>query len=124
MATSTTSLKPSSFMAFFSFSGVICGPNCPTKAGRHDGNDPVSPFDGVDQLEDLPLVGNGAEGAVDNAHPAGDAFVIVDFCPPQLVGADGVHPAGLGAGPFHFENGPVRADVLAAAALDAFGSGR
>lgn len=33
MATSTTSSKPRSFMAFFSFSGVILGPNWPTKAG-------------------------------------------------------------------------------------------
>ena len=75
------------------------GPNWPTKAGRHAAITSVPALDGVDQLENLALVSNGGEGAVDQAHAAGDALVIVDLGPAELVGADGVHAAGRGAGP-------------------------
>ena len=74
---------------------------------------------GVDDLEDLALVGDGGEGAVDQAHAAGDALVVVDLGPAQLVGADGVHAAGGGAGPLDLGDGPVGALVEALAALDA-----
>ena len=64
-------------------------------------------------------VSDGAKGTVHQAHTAGDAFVVVDFGPAQLVRADGVHAAGAGAGPFHAADGVIGALIQAAAAFDA-----
>ena len=89
------------------------------KGGRHGGHHLVAPLDGLNQLEDLALVGDGAEGAVHQAHAAGDALVVVDLGPSQLVGADGVHAAGLGAGALKLQDGAVGALVGTLAALDA-----
>ena len=75
----------------------------------------------MDQLEQLPLVHNGAEGAVHQAHTAVDAFVIVDLGPAVLILADGVHAAGLLAGAEEFDDGLIGAGRLALAALDALG---
>src|SRR5699024_10722998 len=73
------------------------------------------------ELEDLALVGDGAEGAVDQTHAAGDALVVVDLGTAQLVGADGVHAAGLSTGALQVQDGAVGAGVGALAALDALG---
>ena len=77
----------------------------------------------MDQLEQLPLVHNGAEGAVHQAHTAVDALVIVDLGPAVLILADGVHAAGLLAGAEEFDDGLIGAGRLALAALDALGLG-
>ena len=85
----------------------------------HTGDDLLFFLHGADDLEDLALVGDGGEGAVDQAHAAGDALVVVDLGPAQLIGADGVHAAGGGAGTLDLADGPVGALVEALAALDA-----
>lgn len=46
------------------------------------------------ELEDLRLVGDGAERAVDQTQTAGDALVVVDDRAALLVRSDRVHPAG------------------------------
>ena len=90
--------------------------------GRGDlGDDLLPPTDGVDDLEDLALVGDGAERAVHEALAAGDALVVVDLGATLLIGADGVHAAGGGAGALVVMDGRVRAHRGAAAALDALG---
>src|SRR5699024_7711343 len=89
------------------------------KGRGHDGDDLIALLHGVDQLEDLALVHDGAEGAADQTHAAGDTLVIVDLGPAVLVGADGVHAAGHGAGPVQLDDGVVGAGVGAFAALDA-----
>ncbi|CAN3966945.1 DUF1490 domain-containing protein, partial [Dysosmobacter welbionis] len=57
--------------------------------------------------------------AVHQAHAAGDALVVVDLGPAQLVGFDGVHAAGCGAGALNLADGVVGALVEAPAAFDA-----
>src|SRR5699024_8190642 len=89
------------------------------EGGGHDGHHLVPPLDGVDELEDLALVHDGAEGAVHQAHAAGDALVVVDLGPAVVVGADGVHAAGLLTGALQLDDGVVLAGLGAAAALDA-----
>ena len=89
------------------------------KGRSHLGDDLVAALDGLDQLEDLGLVGDGAEGAVYQAHAAGDALVRVDLGLAIGVGSNGVHSAGHGAGPLLNDNGLVGAHVGAAAAVDA-----
>ncbi len=106
MATSTTSSKPSSFMAGFSFSGVISRAELAHKRRRHGGDDAVALVDGLDDLEDLAFVRNGAKRAVYKAHAAGYALVVIDLGAAELVGADGVHAAGLGAGALHLKMAP------------------
>ena len=91
------------------------------KGGGDCGVDPVAVLDRVDQLEDLALVRDGAERAVDNAHPAGDALVIIDGRTAQLIAVNRVHAAGGGAGALLLDDGMVGAGLNAAAALDAFG---
>lgn len=59
------------------------------------------------------------EGAVYQAHAAGDALVRVDLGLAIGVSSDGVHSAGHGAGPLLNDNGLVGAHVGAAAAVDA-----
>ena len=89
------------------------------KGRGHAGHHLLPPAEGLAQLVDLALVGNGAEGAVHQAHAAGDALVVVDFSPAQLVGLNGVHAAGGGAGAVDPADGPVGTLVVALAALDA-----
>ena len=88
------------------------------EGGGNDGNDLVTALDGLDQLEDLALVGDGGEGAVHQAHTAGDALIIIDLSPAQLIGLDGVHAAGGSTGTLHLGDRPVGALVKALAALD------
>ena len=88
--------------------------------GSHDGNDPVAPLDGLDELEDLALVHDGAEGAVHKAHAAGHALVVINVGTAVFIGVDGAHAAGGGAGTVDFDDGAVGAGVDAAAALDTF----
>ena len=89
------------------------------EGGGHRGVNPLTGLDGPDDLEDLGLVGDGAEGAVYQAHAAGDALVRVDLGLAIGVSSDGVHSAGHGAGPLLNDNGLVGAHVGAAAAVDA-----
>ena len=89
------------------------------KGRGHSGHHLIAPLDGLDQLEDLALVRDRAEGAVHQAHTAGDALIIIDLSPAQLVGADGVHAAGLCAGALDAQDGAIGALVGALAALDA-----
>ena len=51
---------------------------------------------------------------------AGNAFVWIDFRAAEMVAADRVHTAGSGAGPVILDDGMIRADILAAAAAQAF----
>ena len=89
------------------------------KGRSHGGDDTVALVDGLDDLEDLAFVRDGAERTVYKAHAAGHALVVIDFRAAQLVGADGIHAAGLGAGAFHLMDGAVGAYVGALPALDA-----
>ena len=78
--------------------------------GRRDaGDDLVALRDGLDELEYLALVRDGGEGAVHEAHAAGDALVVIYLGVAALVGADGVHAAGLGAGALYAADGVVGA---------------
>ena len=90
------------------------------KSRRHAGNDLLVPPDGLNHLKDLALIRNGGKGAVDKAHTAGDALIIIDLGPAQLVRLDGIHAAGGGAGAFDLGNCPVGTLIEAFAALDAF----
>ena len=90
------------------------------EGGRYAGDDLVALVDGLDELEDLALVRDGGEGAVHKAHAAGDALVVVDLGAAALVGADGVHAAGLGAGALDAADGVIGALGEAAAAFNAF----
>ena len=92
----------------------------PHKGGGHGGNDALALLDGLNHLEDLPLIGNGAKRAVHKAHAARDAFVLVDGGAAVLVRADGVHAAGPGARALDEVDGAVGAHVGALAAFDAF----
>ena len=89
------------------------------KSGCHAGDDLLLTHHSGDDLEDLAFVGDGGEGAVDKAHAAGDALVIVDLGAAVLIGLDGVHAAGGGAGTVDLGDGAVGALVEALAALDA-----
>ncbi len=91
------------------------------EGGSHGGHHLVAPLDGLDQLEDLALVRDRAEGAVHQAHTAGDTLVIIDLGAAQLVGADGVHAAGLCTGALNAQDGAIGALVGTLAALDALG---
>ena len=73
----------------------------------------------MDELEQLALIYDRAEGAVHQAHTAADAFVLVDAGPAILVAGDGVHAAGLLTGPGELDDGVIGAGVPALAALDA-----
>ena len=75
----------------------------------------------MDELEQLALIHDGAKGAVHQAHAAADTLVVVDLGAAVFIAADGVHAAGLGAGPLEADDGLVRAALLALAALDALG---
>ena len=81
-------------MAAFSLSGVMLGPNWSDEGGGHDSDDLVAALDGLDQLEDLALIDDGAEGAVDQAHAAGYALVVVDLGTAVFIRVDGIHAAG------------------------------
>ena len=75
----------------------------------------------MDQLEDLALIGDSAEGAGNHTHTAGNALIVVDLGTAVLVRLDGVHAAGGGAGTLLLDDGIVGAGVGALAALDALG---
>ena len=89
------------------------------EGGRDLGNDLVAGVDGHDHLEDLALVGDGAEGTVDQALTAADALLVVDLCVAVLVGADGAHAARHGAGTLEVMDGVVGAGLGAQPAVDA-----
>ena len=73
----------------------------------------------MDQLEQLSLIHDRAEGAIHQTHTAVDALVIVDLGVAVLILANGIHAAGLLAGPGKLDDGVVRAGIPAFAALDA-----
>ena len=89
------------------------------ESGSHQRVDAVAAVEALDQLIDLALVGDGTEGAVDQALAAGHALAVVDLGTAQLIGVDGTHAAGCGAGTLGLDDGIVGADGGAAAALDA-----
>ena len=88
--------------------GSCSGPNWLTKAGATMAMTSVAALDGLDQLEDLALVDDGAEGAVDQAHAAGYALVVIDLGTAVLIRVDGAHAAGGGAGPLGLDDGAGR----------------
>ena len=91
-----------------------------TPEGRRDHRHHlVALTDSVDQLEQLSLVHDGAEGAVHQAHAAADALVVVDAGVAVFILPDGVHAAGLLTGAGKLDDGLIGAGVLALAALDA-----
>ena len=97
-----------------------CGPLKLAHKGRsHYGDYLGTGLDGLDYLEYLALVGYGAEGAVHQAHAAGDALVVIYDGLAVFITAYGVHAAGLGAGPLYAADGVIGALVEALAALDA-----
>ena len=79
----------------------------------------VAPTDGVDQLEQLALIHDRAEGAIHQTHTAADALVIVDLGVAVLILTNGIHAAGLLAGPGKLDDGVVGTGIPAFAALDA-----
>ena len=89
------------------------------KGRCHDGDDFISALDGLDQLEDLALIHDSAERAVDQAHTTGYALVVINICAAMLVRTNSTNAASLGAGALHLDDGVVRAGGYAAAALDA-----
>ena len=89
------------------------------KSRGHDGDVPVAFFEGVDELEDLAFVSDGAEGAGYQAHTAGNALVIVDLGTAVIVGFNGVHAAGGGAGALLLDDGVVGTGIGAFTASDA-----
>ncbi|SCI72066.1 Uncharacterised protein [uncultured Flavonifractor sp.] len=95
------------------------GPELAHKGGGYRGIDPLARLNGPDDLENLGLVGDGAEGAIHQAHPAGNALFIVDIGLAIDVGVNGVHAAGRGAGPLLLDDGVIGAHIHAAAAFDA-----
>ena len=72
-----------------------------------------------DHLEDLRLVRDRAERAVDQTLSAGNALVVINIRAAVLVRVDSVHAAGRGARALLMVDGLVRAYIDAAAALDA-----
>ena len=89
------------------------------EGGSDEGVDAVTAVEALNELVDLALVGDGTEGAVDQTLAAGHALAVVDLGAAQLIGVDGTHAAGSGAGTLGLDDGVVGADADAAAALDA-----
>ena len=100
-------------------SGV--GTKLAVEGGSNASDVAVTLLDGVDQLEDLALVGDSAEGAGNHTHTAGHALVVVDLGAAMLIGLDGVHAAGSSTGALLLNDGIVGAGVGALTALDALG---
>ena len=89
------------------------------KGGSNQSVDAVAAVEALDQLVDLALVGNSAEGAVHQTLTAGYALAVIDLGTAQLVRVDRTHAAGSGAGTLGLDDGVVGADSGTAAALDA-----
>ena len=89
------------------------------EGGSDEGVDAVTAVEALNELVDLALVGDGTEGAVDQTLAAGHALAVVDLGAAQLIGVDGTHAAGSGAGTLGLDDGVVGADADAAATLDA-----
>ena len=119
MATSTTSAKPSSFQGALDLVRRHARAELSDERRRDGRDDLMAVLDGVDRLEDLALVDDGAERTVDQAHAAGDALVVVDLRAAVLVGMDGIHAAAGCARALQLVDGVVRAGLHAASALDA-----
>ena len=100
-------------------SGGHLAAELPDEGGGDNGNDAVAFQDGLNDLKDLPLIHNGAEGAGHQALTAGHAPVLIDLCPAVFVGGNGIHAAGRLTGTFQMDNGMVGAGTGALAALDA-----
>ena len=76
-------------------------------------------LDGLNGLEDLALVRDGAERAADHALAAGRALGIINVGAAEPVGMDAVHAAGLAARPLEAHDGVELALFQAAPAADA-----
>ena len=99
--------------------GRDLGAELADERGRDGGVNALARLDRADDLEDLGLIRDRAKRAVDQAHAAGNTLVVIDIRLAVLVGADGVHAAGGGAGALLMDDRVVGADLHAAAALDA-----
>ena len=95
------------------------GAELPHDGGRHDGDDLIPAADGAPELEDLRLIGNGAERAAHHALAAAHAFLGIDGSPAQRIARNGLDAARVRAGAHLVGDGVVRAGSLALAALDA-----
>ena len=90
------------------------------EGGRNGGVNGCVALERGNRLKDLTFVDDRAEGTAHKAHPARNAFVMVNLRSAVFVGTDGVHAADLRAGSLMLDNGVVIAGVDAQAALDAF----
>ena len=92
-----------------------------TDKGRcHDGNNLITLENGLNDLEDLALIHNGTKGTGNQALSTGNTLVLIDHRAALIIGTDGIHTAGGGAGALQMDNGVVRTGLGALAALDAF----
>src|SRR5699024_9380330 len=73
---------------FLQFGGSHAG-ELVDKGRRHNRDDLVAALDRLNQLENLALIDDGAEGAVDKAHAAGYTLVVIDIGTTVLVRVDG-----------------------------------
>ena len=80
------------------------------KGGSDQCIDAVAAVEALDQLIDLALVGNSAEGAIHQTLTAGNALAVIDLGTAQLIGVDGTHAAGCSAGTLGLDDGVVGAD--------------
>ena len=78
-------------------------------------------FDHVDDIEDVGFIGDGAEGTLIDARPAGDAGIVIDGRRLVLVHGDGLYLAGVFTGALAVHNGGIGADTGAGAAVHALG---
>ena len=91
------------------------------KGGSQQCIDTVAAVKALNQLIDLPLIGNGAEGTVYKALPAGNALIVIDLRAAQRVAVDSAHATGIHAGTLNFNDGLIGANVSAVTALNTLG---
>lgn len=72
---------------------MTVGPNWPDKGRSYSGDNFFAFLHGLDGLENLTFVDDGAKRAGNEALTAGYALVVVDFGFSVFVGMDGVHAA-------------------------------
>ena len=73
----------------------------------------------MDHLEYLTLIGNRAEGAVHQTHPAGDTLILIDLGTAQFITRYGVNAACFRARALQLDDRSVRAGIDAPSAVDA-----
>ena len=83
-------------------------------------NDGSAGLHGTDQLENLRFIRDCAERTAHHAHAAGDAHLLINTRPADLVRFDGIYAACRLAGTFLVTDGIVRTYLLTLSALDTF----